>query len=137
MAITRPVTKTLISTAAWGIPITDQVNANAAAIANNAPTAWVTATLQNGFTVLSGYAAPAYRKVGDVVQIRGSVAGGAVVQTLFVLPVGFRPPYPKQWLNASYGAFGLWEINPDGRVYPFSPFTTQGNHIDQWFSLTS
>lgn len=32
MAITRPVTKTLISTTAWGIPITDQVNADAADI---------------------------------------------------------------------------------------------------------
>lgn len=28
MAITKPVTKTLISTTAWGIPITDAVNAN-------------------------------------------------------------------------------------------------------------
>lgn len=37
MAIARPITKTVISTAAWGIPITDAVNANTAQLLGALP----------------------------------------------------------------------------------------------------
>lgn len=53
MAITRPVTKTIISTVNFGIPVVDQVNANTDAIANMAPVvgraqAQVSGTLAGG-----------------------------------------------------------------------------------------
>lgn len=91
MAIARPISKTIISTTAWGIPITDQVNANAADIAAMKPTAWTNLTFQNGWAA-SGGSVCQYRKVGDMVQLRGLIGGGPTgVSTIATLPVGFRP----------------------------------------------
>ena len=93
MAISRPTTKTKISTTEWGWPITDAVNANstdiAALKAATAVTAWVNCTMQNGWVAYS--VAPAYRKVGDIVYLRGNANGGTKNTVVFTLPVGFRP----------------------------------------------
>jgi hypothetical protein len=40
----------------------------------------------------SGYQTAQYRKIGDRVELRGLVRGGANLSTIFSLPVGFRPP---------------------------------------------
>lgn len=39
----------------------------------------------------AGWAFAAYRKVGDVVQIRGLIGGGAIGATIAVMPDGYRP----------------------------------------------
>lgn len=94
MAITRPVTKTLISTTAWGIPVTDQVNANTTALAALQPTAWTLLPVVNGWLYEGGGVhAGSYRKVGDMVQIRGGLTRTGLLQNaaVFQLPVGFRP----------------------------------------------
>jgi len=66
---------------------------------------WTPLTLQNGWTFVgSGFMSPAYRKIGDIVSVRGTVnrtvtpSGGAAA--IATLPVGFRPP-------ASY-IFAAW-----------------------------
>ena len=56
---------------------------------------WQTPTLLNGFTnfnVASGtYQIARYRKINNVVYIEGFIKGGTNNQTIFTLPVGFRP----------------------------------------------
>lgn len=94
MAINRPVTKTLISTTGWGIPITDEVNALRTAVtALQTPGPWTTMTLQNGWTHFAS-SPMQYRKFGDMVQLRGRIenAAGNAFIVVSNLPVGFRPP---------------------------------------------
>lgn len=123
MAITRPVTKTLISTAAWGIPITDQVNANAADIVAAKPTLWTPVTFMNGFSNYgSGFQTVQYRKIGDIVYVRGLMAGGALSTICFQLPVGFRPPAHMQFPSSSSGAIATLQINNDGATFPQAGF---------------
>lgn len=105
MAITVPVTKTKIATAAWGIPITNEVNrlttqsnTNTTDITNlktaTAVTAWTAPSFTNGWGHHNVNAHPVkYRKVGDVVEVRGVATGGALGSQMFVLPAGFRPPF--------------------------------------------
>lgn len=103
MAIAKPVTKTLISTTAWGIPITDQVNANTAAIAANVPTAWANLALINGWINYPNYYACQYRKIGDIVYVRGSLQEpGAAVGAFAVMPVGFRPNRQAEYVGVAY-----------------------------------
>lgn len=82
MAITVPTTKTVISTTAFGIPVANWIN-------SNTPTAWTTLPLSNGW--VSSESLPQYRKIGDIVYVRGNAGNGAA-GTIGTLPVGFRPP---------------------------------------------
>ena len=94
MAITRPVTKTKISTVGWGIPITDEVNRLSALPVAPTPTAWTAFTFLNGWTgATGGYPIAGYRRIGDMVYMRGRISGGTMGQPMFNLPAGFRPPY--------------------------------------------
>jgi hypothetical protein len=93
MAIARPTTKTIISTTGWGIPITDAVNQNTTDIAAMKPTAWTAVTFLNGWHDFGGgYQTAQYRKVGDIVYVRGTIANsGTPPSVCFTLPAGFRP----------------------------------------------
>lgn len=56
------------------------------------PPAWTPLTPLNGWTVLSSYVTPGYRKIGDIVTLRGVVVGSSATSaTIASLPVGFRP----------------------------------------------
>lgn len=90
MAISRPTTKTIISTSGWGVPITDEVNRMTPLVI--APTAWVNASYLNGWSTFPGYQPAAYRKIGDIVYLRGVIANGTMNTDAFYLPTGFRPP---------------------------------------------
>jgi len=95
--IALPVTRTIIATAPWGIPITNAVNQLGTDVTalqgTTTPTAWTAPTLLNGWVSYgAGFIAPGYRKVGDMVQIRGAVKSGTMGVSAFNLPVGFRPP---------------------------------------------
>lgn len=52
----------------------------------NPDSGWQPLTLENGWT-----GTPVYRRVGKVVEIRGSVSGGTLNSNIATLPVGFRP----------------------------------------------
>lgn len=128
MAITRPVTKTLISTTAWGIPITDQVNTNTTDIAALKPTAWISATLMNGWTNYGGGFTPvSYCKIGTIVYIRGLMSGGTMPSVAFVLPVGYRPAYNYQFPAVAFGAYAWFEVGSTGNVTPNQGATTAFN----------
>lgn len=93
MPITRPITRTLISTTGWGIPITDEVNALRTLINSMQPTAWVGLPYVGGW-VDSGapWQAGQYCKIGTQVYIRGVMKNGGLNGSYANLPVGFRPP---------------------------------------------
>lgn len=59
------------------------------------PPAWTPLTLANGWTAYDSGRVPAYRKVGDVVSLRGTVKPGTTT-TIATLPVGFRTPLTVQ-----------------------------------------
>lgn len=89
MSISRPITKTTIATAAWGWPITDEVNRLTAL---TAASAWTQVTFQNGWANAYGSSPVQYRKVGDMVQLRGMASGSTLRVAAFTMPTGFRPP---------------------------------------------
>jgi len=121
MAIARPITKSIISTTAWGIPITDQVNANTTDIAALKPSGWTGVTFSNGWNNMSGWSPVQYRKMGDMVYLRGNATGGTVGTVAFTLPVGFRPPghlsFTIPMLTGSVWGFGYLEQLSTGVVY--------------------
>jgi hypothetical protein len=53
---------------------------------------WAAATLASPWINYGGgWAAAAYRRVGDQVELRGLISGGTEGTTIAVLPAGFRP----------------------------------------------
>jgi len=88
MAITVPVAGQEASAEQFGIPVANEVNRMTPLVV--APTPWTTLVLQNGWVNQAGTAQ--YRKVGDMVQMRGTVGGGTAGTNVAILPVGFRPP---------------------------------------------
>ena len=107
MAITRPVTKTIISTVNFGIPVADTVNQHDIDIAALKPTAWVPLSLQNGW--VTHIATPAYRKIGDIVYLRGNVKSGTDGSNMFTMPVGFRPLDTVEMVVFAY--YNYWDFS--------------------------
>lgn len=94
MAITRPVTRTIISTTDFGIPVADQLNTLQTQVATLIPGAWQTMTLLNGFTADPWTAGVRIRKIGPVVYCAGAISNpsGLTAQfNVFNIPSGFRP----------------------------------------------
>jgi len=62
----------------------------------NGDTGWVGVTsFGSGWENYGGaYAPVAYRKIGNVVHLRGLVRNGPHATPIFTLPTGFRPPFP-------------------------------------------
>jgi hypothetical protein len=69
-------------------------------------TPWTAPSFLNSWTNLGTTNQVAqYRKVGDVVQLRGSIVGGSVGTVAFTLPAGFRPPADVIVASTSANAF--------------------------------
>lgn len=133
MAITRPTTKTVISTTNFGIPVVDEVNRLGTVIT---PTAWTDVTFQNGWVNYGGVYAPVQkRKVGDIVYLRGVMKSGLTNNTAFTLPVGFRPPMKLQWAGQAAGQFAFFEIDSTGLCYVTGSNVAYGIQCD--FSTTA
>lgn len=122
MAIPIPVTRSKIATATWGIPITEEVNRLTLA---TAVTPWTGVTFQNGWVQSSGDQACQYRKVGDVVQLRGRMTSGTMNVAAFTLPAGFRPPaaflLPVTAVNGGVWTTAVAYVQPDGTFVPTVP----------------
>jgi len=125
MAIVRPVTKTLISVPNWGVPITDEVNRLTTLTGSNVPSAWTNATLLNGWSNHADGGLQ-YRKVGDIVYIRGRIVGVLNFTSAWNIPAGFRPARAANLMavagmvNTAW-AFGHIDFRSNGDFVPFSP----------------
>lgn len=91
MAISRPTTKSKISTTDWGIPVTDEVNRLTTV---TTPGAWAAIILQSGYGGEAGFQLPQYRINGTACQLRGSVQPPASPngKLMWTMPVNARPP---------------------------------------------
>lgn len=135
MTVTPPSTHTKISTTAWGIPLTNQVNANTDALT---PTAWTAVTFQNGWSNFgAGLQVAQYRKIGDVVEVRGVIGGGTSATVAFTLPVGFRPPATIAVPAAAAGNFAMVNVAAAGTVAVTSPSGTSSVSIAFRLSVTA
>lgn len=71
---------------------------------------WNNVTFQNSWTNWgSGFTTVQYRKVGDIVQLRGLASKSATFsadQTVFNLPTGFRPVFQEIFPVRAYGNIG-------------------------------
>lgn len=80
---------------------------------------WIDPTMQNGWVAYgAGYSSPQYRKVGDIVYVRGSIKSGTLGSAAFTLPLGFRPLLAE--VQACRGVSGLVAIalSATGTVTP-------------------
>jgi hypothetical protein len=59
-----------------------------------------------------------YRKVGDVVEVRGVIKTGALGNSAFTLPVGYRPPAAMSFATDANGAYGRVTVATTGTVTP-------------------
>ena len=94
--------------------------------------AWITPTLLNSWATLGGGQPAQYRKIGDIVYLRGLIGGGTVGPTTpaFMLPVGYRPPpaFNINFPTTANALFGTIQIGFGGEVR-----MTMGNNT--YFSL--
>lgn len=84
-----------------------------------ADTGWLTPTFQHSWTNYgSGWSDAAYRKVGNQVHLRGLVKSGTLAESVFTLPVDFRPTeglhFPTICSDTTIP--GKAQVFPDGRV---------------------
>jgi hypothetical protein len=91
---------------------------------------WIAPTLINSWVnYLVGYATAGYRKIGDIVYVRGMVKSGSPVNSIiFTLPVGYRPVYNHLFASSSNDLYGQARVMTDGTVYVNVGSAT-------WFSL--
>jgi hypothetical protein len=95
--------------------------------------AWTAPALTNGWVNFDGgtqFTAAGYRKIGDLVFLKGLIKTGTINTAAFTLPVGYRPPANSgvAYGVASNDLFGVLVINPSGTVVP-----TNGSNV--WFQL--
>lgn len=93
MPIVVPADGAVISAGTFGKPVADAIN-------NAAPTPWVNLPFQNSWANYGTYQTGTYRKVGDIVYLRGTLRPGALGagMVLFSLPAGFRPPVTVEFI---------------------------------------
>lgn len=79
-----------------------------------------------------------YRKIGDVVYLRGLIKNGTSGQKAFTLPVGHRPPADLIGLGITNTGFGFINVEADGDVIPtISTGTNALFSINFNFSVTT
>jgi hypothetical protein len=85
------------------------------------PEAWTQPTLVNSWADYGGANAfLAYRKVGDMVQLRGTGKDGTLNTTAFTLPVGYRPTASYRFGTAD----GTTTVDSSGNVAFFAASNT-------------
>lgn len=87
---------------------------------NSVPGSWTAPTLLNSWANFGGaFQVAQYRKVGDMVQLRGLIRLGTVTNTAFTLPTGFRPPADLLFISQDNNQAGRIDIiASSGNVIP-------------------
>jgi hypothetical protein len=89
----------------------------------------VTAFLNGWLNYGGTYTPAAYRKVNDLVYLRGLIKSGTLSTPAFNLPVGYRPAWDHHFTGLSNSALAGIRVFQDGRVTPGDP----GNNV--WIAL--
>jgi hypothetical protein len=104
------------------------------------PPGWTPLSFINGFSNTGGGHTPCgYRKIGDMVQLRGMHSGGSsATANVTVLPAGFRPANAVLFAAIASDQPGRLQVEPDGSVhwYNANPTTSWGNLTGIQFSVT-
>jgi hypothetical protein len=137
-AIPIPITRTKIATAPWGIPLTNEVNRLTTQSDSNttrltaveskvATTTWVPLVLQNGWSdYLSGRHPSAYRKRGDMLDLRMAVRYGTTGSVVTTLPAGYRPSNLIDLIGRCGNSYGYYNALVDGTIIVY--FGTGGDN---------
>lgn len=82
------------------------------------PTDWTAPSLEGTWVNFdaTNWQPAQYRKVGEVVMIRGLVKNGTANTTIFTLPVGFRPPLRLIFPTDTSTGYGRFDVRSDGGV---------------------
>lgn len=99
MAIAVPVAATALSVASFGKPVVDEINRITPI---TTVTAWTTPTFTNNWVNAGGSQAAQFRKIGDVVYLRGAISNGTMATSAFTMPAGFRPPAETYFSTGSW-----------------------------------
>lgn len=113
MAITVPKDGDIISAGTFGIPVANEVN-RMTPIATVTP--WADLALQNGYANEAGFQKAQYRKIGDVVYLRGSITVATTnTAYVFTLPAGFRPIVGQRFFGGGFrtGTGGVYTWRGD------------------------
>lgn len=75
---------------------------------------------QNGWANFAGPWPASFRKVNNIVYLRGVIGGGAFAVPAFALPVEFRPPIGRSYLFSANSVYtpGTIQVDPTGAVTP-------------------
>jgi hypothetical protein len=114
MAITVPQPGNDIDAVLFGQPVANQLNALV-------PTVWYNLVYSNNWSARTDIGQGAgYRKIGDIVYLRGLIAYGTVNVAAATLPTGFRPPAQLYYPTVvGGGIFGYITINGVGQIVPW------------------
>jgi hypothetical protein len=134
MAINPPVAGSEINATAWGIPLTNEVNRLTPLVI--APTAWVALPLNTGagWAAAGGYQAPQYRRINDIVYLRGTAnrtPNTPVDGVIATLPSGFRPPATVSDMCQVYGALIRTDIGSNGQINALGAYYI-GSNAGNW-----
>lgn len=136
MAITVPIDGQEISASTFGAPVANEVNRMTPLVV--APTAWTNVIFQNSWVNYgSGEQNIQYRKIGDVVYLRGVMKSGGLSTVAFTLPTGFRPIASLAFAVSSAGAFGNLSVYSTGEVIPANGSTVSFHVTGVSFSITA
>lgn len=93
-------------------------------------TAWTGVTFVNSWVNYVGNQACQYRKIGDIVEVRGLTSSGTLTGSAacFTLPSGFRPLTQQIFACTSNSVFGFFKVDTNGDVVPLA-----GSNV--WFAV--
>jgi len=101
---------------------------------------WIGVSYSNGWADTASYQGVEYRRVGDVVQVRGRMGTGDSTDIAFTLPTGYRPPasFSVQSVNSnSTPGVALLNVSSGGTVVPYFGGATVAIACNFRFSLTA
>ena len=81
--------------------------------------AWIAPTFLNAWVNFGGVTlAAGYRKIADVVYLRGTIKSGTIAAAAFTLPAGYRPHIQQIFISDSNNLIGRVTVGTSGNVIP-------------------
>lgn len=115
---------------AWGNAVADAIN----------PTTWTAVTYTNSWVDGSPYQGVEYRKINDMVYVRGRCKSGTTGTSAFTLPVGYRPPASLSIPSVNADGtpdIALINVGTDGTCVIYCAATIVSIACEFAFSLTA